>query len=101
MKESKCDDKKCYICGNTSVRGGRLTGKIISMKSRNTVIVERSITKMFKKYERYAKERSHIAAHRPGCLKDLKLGDLVELGETRKLSKTKAWTILKVIEGLN
>jgi small subunit ribosomal protein S17 len=92
----KCNDKKCFRHGGLKVRGGRLTGRVVSTKGRNTAIIERDITKFFPKYHRRAKERSHIAAHLPGCMK-LSLGDLVSIGETRKISKTKAWTVLEVI----
>jgi small subunit ribosomal protein S17 len=92
----KCTDKKCYIHGGLKVRGGRLTGRVVSTKAKNTAIIERDITRYFAKYQRRAKERSHITAHLPGCMK-VSAGDMVVLGETRKISKTKAWTVMEVI----
>ncbi len=92
-----CTDKKCYIHGGLKVRGGRLTGKVVSTKAKNTAIIERDSTRFFQKYQRRAKERSHITAHLPACLK-ISLGDMVVLGETRKISKTKAWTVLEVVK---
>lgn len=92
----ECNDKKCYRHSGLKVRGGRLNGKVVSTKGRNTAIVEMDRTLFFPKYHRRAKVRSHIAAHLPGCM-ELSIGDLVLIGETRKLSKTKAWTVLEVI----
>ena len=91
-----CNDKKCYRHAGLKVRGGRLTGKVVSTKGKNTAIVSRDMIKFFPKYQRRAKERSHIAAHHPACMK-VAVGDLVLIGETRKISKTKAWTVLEVL----
>jgi len=92
-----CTDKKCYLHGGVKVRGGRLSGKVVSIKAKNTAIIERNMIRYFPKYQRRAKERSHIAAHLPACIK-VSIGDLVAIGETRKLSKTKAWTVLEITE---
>jgi len=91
-----CTDKKCFKHHGLKVRGGRLTGRVVSTKAKNTAIIERDITRFFQKYQRRAKERSHITAHLPGCMK-VAPGDMVVLGETRRISKTKAWTVMEVI----
>jgi len=91
-----CDDKKCFMHGSLSVRGGRLTGKIVSTKGKHTVIIERSIINYIPKYRRWAREHSRIAAHNPPCV-SAKLGDQVRIGETRKISKTKSWTIVQIL----
>jgi small subunit ribosomal protein S17 len=92
----KCDDKKCFRHGGLKLRGETVSGRVVSAKSRHTVIVERDTTKFISKYQKWAKGRSHIAAHNPPCIA-AKVGDLVELAETRKLSKTKAWTVTGLI----
>lgn len=94
MTEKKKTDSIDF--GGLRIRGGRLEGKIVSAKAKNTAIVERDITRYFTKYKRYARERSHIAAHIPPGL-EVNVGDKVILGETRKISKTKSWVIIKVI----
>ncbi len=91
-----CMDKKCYIHHGLKVRGNRMSGKIKSTKAKNTAIIERDSTKYYAKYQRRAKERTHITAHLPGCMK-VQIGDMVTIGETRRVSKTKAWTVLEVI----
>lgn len=97
MAEETCDDKKCYKHSGLKVRGERLSGKVVSSKAKNTVIIERDHAKFYTKYQMWARERSHLAAHNPPCI-NAKVGDMVEIAETRKISKTKAWTVLKVLE---
>ncbi len=80
-----------------AVRGGRLTGKVVSDKSKKTVIVERDVVKRIGKYKRMAKGRSRIPAHNPDEI-GAKTGDLVRIGETRKISKTKSWIVLEIIK---
>lgn len=89
----KCDDTKCFKHGGLKIRGETLQGKVVSSKSKNTVIVERETTQYFSKYRKWARGTSHIAAHNPPCI-NARVGDVVDLAETRKLSKTKAWTVI-------
>lgn len=89
----KCDDKKCFKHGGLKIRGETLLGRVVSAKSRRTVIVERETIQYNSKYRKYARGTSHIAAHNPPCI-NAKVGDMVDLAETRKLSKTKAWTVV-------
>src|SRR3989338_6720379 len=93
---TECNDKKCFNHGTIRVRGGRLTGKVVSTKAKHTAIIERSSISYISKYRRWAREHSRIAAHNPSCI-TAKLGDLVRIGETRKISKTKAWTITEIL----
>ncbi len=93
----KCNDKKCPKHGNLKVRGNIFVGKVISAKRDKTITVEREITHFIPKYERYLKKKSKIHAHVPSCIK-VKEGDNVEIGETRKLSKTKSFVVLRVIK---
>jgi len=78
-------------------RGGILTGRVISDKMKKTVVVERDITKKYSKYKKYARARSRIKAHNPESI-NAKVGDIVSIAETRKLSKTKAWTVTGIIK---
>lgn len=98
IMSDKCDDKKCFKHGDVKVRGETLNGKVISAKGRRTVIVERTQIQFFPKYRKWARGTSRIAAHNPGCI-NAKVGDFVDLSETRKLSKTKAWTVTSILEG--
>ena len=96
MTEEKCNDKKCWKHGSVKVRGGKAVGTITSTKSRNTVSVRRDTIKFIPKYRRWARIKSTISAHNPSCIA-AKVGDMVKISETRKLSKTKAWTVVEII----
>ena len=93
----ECNDKKCYIHGNVRVRGGRLVGIVKSTKMKNGATVELDRSIYFPKYKRYARAKSVLHVHNPECI-HANVGDTVLMGETRRLSKTKAWTIMSVIK---
>ncbi len=80
-----------------SVRGALLEGKVISTKMPKTAIVEIKSVRYVPKYERYEKVRSKIKAHNPEEI-GAKEGDLIKIRETRKLSKTKSFTIVKILK---
>lgn len=96
MKE-ECNDKNCPIHGQISVRGKVVEGKIIRMKAQKTAVIEIKTTKFIRKYERYLTEKSRLAVHCPDCM-EISVGDWVLCGETRKLSKTKAFVVLKKLD---
>ena len=80
-----------------SVRGSVFEGKVVSTKADKTVKVERSLTKFVKKFERYKKITSTIKAHNPKDI-NAKEGDMVKIGETRKISKTKNFVVLEILK---
>jgi len=90
-----CTDSKCPTHGSVKVRGNVFSGIVISAKAPKTVTIERQLVKFVTKYERYKKKRVKLAAHNPEC-QNAKEGDTVTIGETRKLSKTKAFVVLSV-----
>lgn len=90
----ECSDVKCAKHGHIKVRGNIFTGKVVSAKPAKTVIVEREVVHYVPKYERYKKTKSKIYAHNPACI-SAREGDIVRLGETRKLSKTKSFVVLE------
>ncbi len=79
-----------------SIRGSVLIGRVVSDKMRNTVVVERDTVKYYPKYSRYAKNRARIVAHNPD--NKAREGDVVKIAETRKISKTKAWTVVEIVK---
>jgi len=91
----ECNDKKCPIHGKVSVRGNLFTGVVTSTKPSKTAIIKRTIVKHVPKYERYKKSKSKIYAYNPECI-NAKEDDIVKVGETRKLSKTKSFVVLAV-----
>ena len=95
-KQNACNDKKCPYHGNVKVRGATFIGKVISAKPTRTVTVERTLIEYVPKFERYKKKRSRIHAHNPDFV-NAKDCYTVLIGETRKLSKTKSFVVLKVL----
>jgi small subunit ribosomal protein S17 len=92
----ECNDKRCPIHGSLSVRGSTFAGIVVSAKPGKTALVERTIVRHVPKYERYKKSKSRVYAHNPSCI-DAKENDIVRVAETRKLSKTKSFVVLRVI----
>ncbi len=93
---AECTDPKCAVHGKIKARGNIFTGKVESAKSDKTVSVKRFLTHYIPKYERRKKVVSVIRAHNPACI-GAKEGEWVKLGETRKISKTKSFVVLKKI----
>ncbi len=79
------------------IRGNIFEGKVISAKANKTVTVERMLSHYLPKYERYKKVRSKIKAHNPQSI-NAKEGDVVRIGETRRISKTKSFVVMEVLE---
>ena len=80
------------------IRGNIFEGKVISAKANKTVTVERQLTQYLAKYERYKKIRSRIKAHNPESI-NAKEGDIVRIGETRRISKTKSFVVMEILKG--
>lgn len=73
-----------------------LTGRVVSDKMQKTVtvLVERRVKHpvIGKTMTRSKKYHAHVDSG------DIKLGDLVEIAECRPLSKTKSWTVTRLLE---
>ena len=85
----------------TNVKAGKalvatLTGRVVSDKMQKTVtvLVERRVKHPL--YGKFITRSAKYHAHdEDGACK---AGDLVEIQATRKLSKTKAWKVTRVVE---
>jgi small subunit ribosomal protein S17 len=93
----ECQDPKCPIHGNLKTHGYEFNGVVVSDKARKTVIVEREYTTFLHKYERSLRKTSRIPAYNPDCI-GAKLGDNVSIANTRRLSKTKSFAVIKIIK---
>ena len=82
--------------GAIVTRGHTRTGTVVSDRSKRTVVVESETLDYFPKYRRSARSKSRILVHNPDSV-GAKLGDEVEIAECRKISKTKAWIVTKII----
>jgi small subunit ribosomal protein S17 len=74
----------------------KLVGRVVSDKMQKTVVVqvERRVqhTSFGKIITRSSKYHAHVASG------EFKEGDLVEIAECRPISKTKAWTVTRLVE---
>jgi len=97
-KAEDCNDESCPFHGDTRIRGKITQGIVVSKKSKNTVIIRRDYVQFVKKYQRYERRNTRLACHLPECLtQEIEIGDLVRVGESRKISKTKAFIVLNKI----
>ena len=73
-----------------------LTGRVVGDKMNKTitVLVERRVKHPL--YGKFVTRSSKYHAHDEN--NECKTGDLVEIQAARKLSKTKAWRVLRVVE---
>lgn len=91
--KKSCTDQLCPFHGRLSIRGRLIKGKAISVKAKNTVVVEREYLHYLPKYMRYERRRSRIHAHLPPCF-DVKEGDVVQIAECRPLAKSVAFVVI-------
>ena len=91
--EKTCNDKYCAWHGEIRVRGKIFKGVVVSDKMDKTVTVVIPLLVEVPKYERYIRKRIKIKAHNPPCI-NAKIGDIVLIGETRKISKTKSFVVI-------
>ena len=73
-----------------------LTGKVVSNKMEKsiTVLIERRVKHPV--YGKYITKSTKFHAHDENNV--CKEGDVVTIAETRPISKTKAWTLVEVVE---
>ncbi|MDR0361282.1 MAG: 30S ribosomal protein S17 [Planctomycetota bacterium] len=73
-----------------------MQGVVESAKMRKSIRV--SVTREFKhpKYEKRVRRKNSYVAHDEK--EEAKVGDVVEIMETRKLSKTKNWRLVKILK---
>ena len=79
-----------------STRGAVMQGVVVSAKAKRTAVVQVDYTRKVSKYGRLEKRRSKVSVHVPEGM-DVKEGNTVEYSECRKISKTKAHVITKIL----
>jgi len=94
-----CKDRLCPIHGDKKLkmRGRTFEGIVIGkLHGRVTIQFERMLK--LPKYERYEKRKTKIHARLPDCMKDdVAVGDLIQIAETRPISKMIHFVVSKVI----
>lgn len=98
-KTIECKDRLCPKHGDRKLklRGRTFQGEVIkTLPGRVTIQFERMLK--LPKYERYEKRNTRIHARLPECMKDdVKVGDLIEISETRPISKMIHFVVSKVV----
>ena len=74
----------------------QMVGTVTSNKANKTVtvLVERLVKHRL--YLKYVRRRTKFAAH--DDQNDCRIGDKVQISESRPLSKTKRWRVVKIVE---
>lgn len=93
-----CNDRQCPIHGGLKVRGRNFKGYVIRKFDRRVTIEFERIVKV-RKYERYYITKTKIHARLPNCMKEqVNIGDYIEIGECRPLSKMLHFVAIKKIK---
>jgi len=101
-KEPKkdCGDRFCPFHGDRKLklRGRTFEGEVVrKLPGRVTILFERMLK--LPKYERYEKRKTKIHARLPDCMKeDVVVGDLVQIAETRPISKMIHFVVSKKVK---
>ncbi len=78
-----------------SPKGRTLIGRAIRPSQQKSVVVEMVRQVRHPKYHKYVRHRSRVLAHDETG--QVRLGDVVRIGECRPLSKRKAWRIEAIL----
>lgn len=73
-----------------------LTGKVVSDKMSKSVVVRIERRVKHPVYGKYVSKSSKLKAHDEN--NECKIGDTVTIAESRPISKTKSWTLVKIEE---
>jgi small subunit ribosomal protein S17 len=71
-------------------------GTVVSNKMAKTIIVSITTKKKDPDFGKYVKRTNKYFAHDEK--NECKIGDLVEISESRRLSKNKNWRVTKIVE---
>lgn len=96
---AECSDKLCPFHGSKplKMRGRTFKGKVIRKFHGRVTIGFQRILKV-PKYESYEKRGTKIHARLPACMDNgVAVGDLIEIAETRPISKTIHFVVKKII----
>lgn len=83
---------------STATRGRRksLVGTVTSDKMNKTITVEIERLVRHPLYEKFVRRRTRVHAHDESD--EARIGDRVELAETRPISKLKRWRLVRVVQ---
>jgi len=72
-----------------------LVGRVVSAKMKDTIVVTEERLVKHALYKKYVRKKSRFVAHDAG--NTAKEGDEVEIMQTRPMSKTKNWRLVRVV----
>lgn len=98
----KCKDRLCPKHGDRKLKlRGRIFEGIVVKKLSDRVSIQFERMLKLPKYERYEKRKTKIHARLPDCMKnDVAVGDLIQIAETRPISKMIHFVVSKVVRKL-
>lgn len=73
-----------------------MRGTVISNKMQKTLVVQVDRKVRHPIYEKFVSKRTKLYAHDEN--NEAKIGDVVELTQTRPLSKMKAWRLVRIVQ---
>ncbi len=73
-----------------------LTGTVVSTKMQKSIAVTVERLVKHERYGKYVRRTTKLLAHDENS--ECKEGDLVEICETRRLSRNKAWRLVRVVK---
>jgi small subunit ribosomal protein S17 len=94
IPKKQCQDERCPFHGSLKVRGRLLSGRAVSNAGKGFVVVQMEYLHRISKYNRSERRKSRISARVPQCL-EVKVGDIVTIGECRPLSKTISFVVVE------
>ncbi len=80
----------------TAARKKTYVGRVVSDKMDKTIVVAIDTKRLHSLYKKYVTRTKKIKAHDEA--NDAKMGDTVEVIESRPISKDKCWRLIKIIE---
>ena len=93
--KNECSDVHCPFHGKLSIRGKLFDGKATGTKAKQTITLQKEAPVYMSKFKRYARSRSTIHAHVPGCM-SVNSGDIVRTAECRPISKSVSFVVVEV-----
>ncbi len=100
IEDVECKDRLCPKHGDRKLkmRGRTFEGVVIRKRNTRVTIQFERMLKL-PKYERYEKRKTKIHARLPDCMKnDVAIGDLIQITETRPISKMIHFVVVKVVK---
>ena len=73
-----------------------MTGTVTSTKMQKTIVVQVDRKVKHPMYEKFVPQRTKLYAHDEKS--EAKVGDIVELAQTRPLSKLKRWRLVRIVQ---